>query len=123
MDEERDFEKEATSQGWNRDGALDAEAFVRKGEEILPIVNAKNRKLSEQVEALSSKVSNLEGTSNQFREFAAKAVEKAELERNLAISQLETARGKAVEENNGAEFNRTDAEINRLLIVFVMTHQ
>ena len=114
MDTERDFEKEATSQGWNSEGKLDAEAFVKKGEEILPIVNANNRKLKTQVEELTQKVSSLEQGNAEFKQFSSKAIEQAQRERNDAIVDLEAVRQKAIDNDDLKSFAAAEKKINKI---------
>ena len=47
--EERNYEEEATEQGWNPDydgpNKTDAKTFVEKGEKIAGIANARNKNL------------------------------------------------------------------------------
>lgn len=119
---ERDFESEAKAEGWVPKEAfkgdatkwVDAETFVKRGEEILPLVNAKNRKLTEAVEELRKTVDDLKLGNSQFREFHEKTVAKERQERDAAIAQLEQIRKKAVSDGDGEAFDRADRRIQEL---------
>lgn len=119
---ERDFESEAKAEGWVPKEAfkgdstkwVDAETFVKRGEEILPIVNAKNRKLVETVDGLRKEIDDLKLGNSQFREFHEKSIAKERQERDAAIAQLETIRKKAVTDGDGEAFDRADKRIQEL---------
>ena len=108
---DRDWESEAKSQGWNADfdgaNAVDAETFVRKGEEILPIVNAKNRELKDKVEMLTGRMDELQKGHQQY-------VQNARDEKAALIAQLEDTRKTAIDNNDGESFNEADRKINEL---------
>lgn len=119
---ERNFEAEAKAEGWvpqeqfkgDSSKWVDAETFVKRGEEILPIVNAKNRKLTETVEELRKTVDDLKLGNSQFREFHEKTVAKERQERDAAIAQLEAVRKKAVTDGDGETFDRAEKRIQEL---------
>lgn len=119
---ERDYEAEARAEGWvpphewKGDPAkhVDAETFVKRGETILPIVNAKNRKLVEQVEDLRKTVDDLKLGNSQFREFHEQSLARERQQREAAIKQLEAARTKAINDSNGEAFAEADRRINEL---------
>ena len=117
-----DYEKEASAEGWapredwkgDPEKWVDAEEFVRRGEEILPIVNAKNRKLTEQVEALKGDVENLKKGSSEFREFANKAVERETREKDKALADLEAIKVKAIDDADGKGVVAAEREMERI---------
>jgi hypothetical protein len=119
---ERDFESEAKAEGWvpleawkgDPSKHVDAETFVKRGEEILPIVNAKNRKLTETVEDLRKTVEDLKLGNSQFREFHEQSLAKERQAKESAIAQLEAARKKAITDGDGEAFDRADKQISKL---------
>lgn len=122
MSDERNFEAEAKADGWVAQAEfkgeatkwVDAETFVKRGEEILPIVNAKNRKLTETVEDLRKTVDELKVGNSQFREFHEQSLARARQEKDAAIAQLETIRKKAITDSDGEAFDRADKRIQEL---------
>jgi hypothetical protein len=122
MSETRDYETEAKAEGWvpqpefkgPPERWVDAETFVKRGEEILPIVNAKNRKLSEEVQELRKTVDDLKLGNSQFREFHEQAIARERQQRDAAIKELEAAREKAVTDGNGAAFSEADRRLKAL---------
>jgi hypothetical protein len=119
---ERDFEAEAKAEGWvpldawKGDPAkhVDAETFVKRGEEILPIVNAKNRKLAETVEELRKTVDDLKVGNSQFREFHEQSIARERQAKEAAIAQLEAVRKKAITDGDGEAFDRADKQLTQL---------
>lgn len=122
MSDERNFEAEAKADGWvpldawKGDPAkhVDAETFVKRGEEILPIVNAKLRRRDEEVQELRRTVDDLKLGNSQFREFHEKTVARERQERDAAIAQLEAVRKKAITDSDGEAFDRADRRIQEL---------
>lgn len=120
--QDRDFETEAAEDGWQPleqwKGApekwVDAKTFVERGEQFLPIVNAKNRKLTEKVENLTAKIADLESGSAEFRKFHEQAIAGAKRERDQAIKDLEAERQRAVSEGDGEAFARADRQLQEL---------
>lgn len=120
--EERDFEQEARAEGWvpkeefkgDESKWVDAETFVKRGEEILPIVNAKNRKLVGEIEELQKTVEELKLGNSQFREFHEKEIEKQKRQRDEAIRELEAARKKAITDGDGEAFEKADKALSEV---------
>lgn len=119
---ERDFEAEAKAEGWvpldawKGDPAkhVDAETFVKRGEEILPIVNAKLRRRDEEVQELRKTVEDLKVGNSQFREFHEQSIARERQQKEAAIAQLEAARKKAITDGDGEAFDRADKQITKL---------
>jgi hypothetical protein len=122
MSEERNYEAEAKAEGWVPKEAfkgdeskwVDAETFVKRGEEILPIVNAKNRKLVETVDTLKKEIDDLKLGNSQFREFHEQTIAREKQQREAAIKELEALRKKAVSDGDGEAFDRAEKRINEL---------
>ncbi|GAF67584.1 unnamed protein product, partial [marine sediment metagenome] len=69
---ERDYEAEASEQGWNKDfdgpNKTDAKTFVERGEQIAGILKSKNTKLEDRLHRL-------EQSNKQFGEYHKKTLE------------------------------------------------
>lgn len=119
--QERDFEKEARSQGWVPEAEfkgekrpavfVDAETFVKRGEEVTPFIRKANKHLQELVE-------------KQQKDFDARLakldrVNKANFERETARYKAEVAflkgeQEKAVEVGDVQAFKALDKQIDNL---------
>lgn len=122
MSTERNFEAEAAADGWvpqeswkgDPDRWIPAEDFVKRGETILPIVQAKYRKTVEEVGELKRKFEEREGVFSDFQKFQEQALTKANKERQDAITELETLRAKAITDGDGQTFTQTDKKLQEL---------
>lgn len=112
--EQVDYAAEAAREGWvpkdqwRGDEAqwIDAQEFVERGKQVLPIVNAKLRRANQRIEELTS-------TVTQFKPFMDRAIASERAQKEAAIAELEKVRAKAITDGDGDTFNRADAEINR----------
>lgn len=91
----RDYEAEARKQGWtpkeefkgDESKFVDAETFVRRAEEITPLIKKQNQALRSEIEQLKKSI-------KQVNEFATKAEERAY---NRALSDLKAKQRDAIE--------------------------
>jgi hypothetical protein len=119
---DRDFEAEAKADGWvpqadwkgDPNKWIPAEDFVKRGETILPIVQAKYRRTVEEVADLKRKFEEREGVFSDFQKFQEQALAKANKERDQLITQLEEQRAKAITDGDGQTFTQTDKRIQEL---------
>lgn len=119
---ERDFEAEAKVDGWvpqdqykgDPSRFISAEDFVKRGETITPILNARLRKEREKVTDLERRFEEREGIFTEFQKFQEQALTKANKERTDAIAELETLRAKAITDGDGAAFAKTDKQLTDL---------
>jgi hypothetical protein len=122
MSEERDFEAEARVDGWvskeewkgDPNKWIPADDFVKRGETILPIVQAKFRKSLQTVEELKREMESQKGVFGEFQKFQEQALAKANKDREEAITQLESERKKAITEGDGDAFDRADKRLQDL---------
>jgi hypothetical protein len=120
--EEVDYEAQAREDGWmpSEDWKgdpkrwVDAKTFVERGQQFLPIVQAKYRKTLETVESLRKEVDELKVGSKEYREFAEKAIARERSEKEAKITELETLRKKAISEGDGEAFDRADKKLTEL---------
>lgn len=116
-----EIESAAAEQGWRSDGEKDAETFLRDGETILPIVNAKYKKLSEQFEGVNEELSSvkeqLEKSQQAMQEFseyhkgtAQRQYEKAKKDIQNELEQIEIDKVHAVQEGDTDEYNKLNRQ-------------
>lgn len=119
---DRDFETEAKADGWvpqtewkgDPNKWIPAEDFVKRGETILPIVQAKYRKTVEEVGELKRQFEEQRGVFGEFQKFQEQALAKANKERQDAITELEALRAKAITDGDGQTFTQTDKKLQEL---------
>ena len=110
-----DYEDKARQDGWvpqdewrgDPEKWVDAEKFVKKGEEINGILRSK-------VEKLESAIEQQRQTFQEFKSFSEKALEKERREAQVKIKQLESERAEAISEGDGQRFTKLDNEIQEL---------
>lgn len=90
---------------------VDAESFVKKGEEVLPIVNARAKKLEAANEAMKAELADMKKTFGEFKQYHSKTETRA-YER--AMRDLETRQAEAVEANDLTEVRKITKEMTDL---------
>ena len=116
--EERDYEAEATEQGWNPDfegdNKVDAQTFVEKGEKIAGIATSKNRKLESRIQVLESSNQAMLAANKDFGAYKDGQLAKEKQKSADLLAELEARRATAVNDADGAEFTRVDREIQQV---------
>ncbi len=113
MNEEsvRDYESEATEQGWNPDfdgpNKTDAKTFVEKGERIAGIANKKNKKLEHRIE-------HLEDANRKFGEYHKETIAQQQQKNAERVAELEAKVAQAITDGDGQEYTRANREIETL---------
>lgn len=108
----RDYEAEARKLGWlpkdefKGDDArwTDAETFVKRGEEMLPLVKAQNKKLREELDDLKRQV-------RKASEYFSKAEQRGY---EQALADIERRHAQAVEEGDTAAANKAARDLVKL---------
>ena len=108
----RDYEAEARAQGWtpreefkgDESKFVDAETFVRRAEEITPLIKKQNQALRSEIEQLKKSI-------KQVNEFATKAEERAYAR---AIADLEARHEDAIEEGDTAKAREIAKEMREI---------
>ncbi len=103
-EEERNFEEEASRQGWKPDGDLNAQAFVEKGEKIAGIQKKHNTELKGRIERL-------EKSNRDFGEYQSGLLQKEKEKSANLLVELEAKRAEAITAGDGQAFNQLDREI------------
>jgi len=124
MSEARDYEQEARAEGWVPEEEfvgdnppkefVDAQEFVERGEKIAPLLNSKVAKQGQVIEELTRKLESITATSDEFREFTQKQMDKERAEKQTLIRELEAKRATAVTEGDGDTFVQTDKQLEEL---------
>lgn len=107
-----EIEARAREMGWvppeefrgGAENALSAEEFVRRGEQILPIVNKRNRELEKKLQAMQGDV----------KELVRQMGEQRRSSHEQQIADRKQARDKALEDGDTDTVRRYDQEIEKL---------
>lgn len=90
---------------------VDADTFVKKGEEVLPIVNARAKKLEEANAAMKAELADMKRTFGEFKQYHSQTERRA-YER--AMRDLEERQAEAVEANDLKAVREITKEMNNL---------
>jgi hypothetical protein len=122
--EEGDVEARAREYGWKspeewkgdppKGGFLDAEAFLRKSETLVPIVQSQNRELKEKLGKVETELQTVRQAAEQFQQFTQRALEKERLENQRLVQELESRRAQAISEGDGATAVEAERQIAAL---------
>lgn len=128
--DERNYEQEARDMGWvpldewngDPDNHRSAEDFVRRGEEILPIVNAQNKDLRENNKALEDRLAKMQGDVDMIAKVAQQQVkdaeqagyDKAKVKYEEKLEALQKKKFEAVQEGDLETFQQAEGEIANL---------
>lgn len=114
-DAPRDYDAEAKAQGWVPEADykgkrpwVDAETFVKTGEELAPLIQAGNRHLTRDLKAAEAKIKELTSTMEAFKTHSDKAEQRA-YER--AKKELEAQLDAAAEDGDAAAVRKVTKEI------------
>ena len=88
-------------------GFLSADDFVTRGETVLPIIQAQNRGMREEIKALKT-------SAKGFQQFANQAIARERQEKKDLIADLETQRADAITEGDGEAAVDAERKINKL---------
>ena len=102
-------ESEARSQGWvpqeefrgKEDDWVDAETFVRRGKEIMPILRKNNEKLLKELAEAKKAAEEAREAAKEFREFQKELTERKVKELSTQIEQLKQAKREAISSGDG----------------------
>lgn len=112
-------EADARLMGWvpkdefrgNPDEWMDAEAFVRRGREITPILRKNNERLLNKVRELETKLMEDRNTFGEFRKYHETTLEN---QRASALAQLKAARKEAIANSDGDAFEQIEEHIKQV---------
>ena len=103
------FEEEAQAQGWvpkekyRGDEAdwVDAETFVRRGREILPIVRKNNERLLKELKEAKDAAEEARSAAREFKQFQKEQYERKAKELEAQVDQLKQAKRDAISSGDG----------------------
>ena len=104
-----DYDAEAGAQGWvakedyrgNESDWVDAETFVRRGKEIMPILRKNNEKLLKELKEARSIAEEARSTAREFQKFQKEQYERKAKELEGQLVQLKQAKRDAVSSGDG----------------------
>jgi hypothetical protein len=117
----RDYEKEARESGWVPEAEfkgerkpakfLDAEEFVKRGEELTPFIRKENKQLKQ---ALDETKADFAKRIERMEKANAKAFETAQRQHDAELARVRREQRAAVESGDAAEFDRLETERSNL---------
>lgn len=108
--------REAESQGWvpkerfrgNEADWVDADTFVRRGKEILPILRKNNEHLVRDLQAAKEQLREFRETAEEFKRFQKESYERKVAEYETRIKELRETRAQAISDGDGQRVNALD---------------
>jgi len=115
MSEERDYDAEASKEGWapkdqwkgDPERWKTSQQFVEDGEKIVPILKSK-------VDRLDQRVGQLLNSNRQLNESTQRSIEKERKENARLIAELGVVRKQAITDSDGDAFDNADRQIQTL---------
>lgn len=109
---ERDWESDARAMGWSPEEEfkgdkkqwIDAKTFVERGEQMMPILKAQNK-------ALLKRISGMEKTINQARDFFSKSEQRGY---DRAMAEIKARQREAVRTGDEEAFEAAEKDLNDL---------
>jgi len=107
--QEPTYESEARAQGWvakeefrgSEDDWVDAETFVRRGKEIMPILRKNNEKLLKELGEAKKAAEEAREAAKEFREFQKQQFERKTKELEAQLQELKQAKRDAITNGDG----------------------
>ena len=112
--------KEASGQGWvpkekfkgNEDDWVDAQTFVKRGREILPILRKNNENLVRELNQTKASLQEFRQAADEFKKFQKETYERKARELEQEIEELKSARAQAITDGDGKRVNVLDEAID-----------
>jgi hypothetical protein len=113
--------KEAESQGWvpkerfrgNETDWVDAETFVKRGREILPILRKNNEHLLKDLNATKEQLKEFRQAAEEFKQFQKDAYERKIKDYESQVNDLKQARAQAISDGDGTKVNQLDDQLDQ----------
>jgi len=108
--------QEAESQGWvpkekfrgNEADWVDADTFVKRGREILPILRKNNENLIKDLNATKEQLKEFRQAAEEFKQFQREAYERKASEYEKRIQEIKESRAQAISDGDGQRVNALD---------------
>jgi len=112
--------QEAMSQGWvskekfngKEEDWVDAQTFVKRGREILPILRKNNENLLKELNQTKDSLREFKQTADEFKKFQKENYERKTKELEAQVEQLKEARAQAISDGDGKRVNALDDAID-----------
>lgn len=113
--------KEAESQGWvpkerfrgNESDWVDADTFVKRGREILPILRKNNENLIKDLQATKEQLKEFREAAEEFKKFQREAYERKANEYEDRIREIKESRAQAISDGDGQKVNALDDALDQ----------
>lgn len=112
---------EAESQGWvpkerfrgNESDWVDAETFVKRGREILPILRKNNENLMKDLTATKEQLKEFREAAEEFKRFQRETYERKAQEYEQRIQEIKESRAQAISDGDGQKVNALDDALDQ----------
>ena len=112
--------KEASSQGWvpkdkfkgDEKDWVDAQMFVKRGREILPILRKNNENLLKELNATKESMRQFKADAEEFKKFQRESYERKAKDLEREMTELRSVRAQAITDGDGAKVNAIDDAID-----------
>ena len=113
--------REAESQGWvpkerfrgNESDWVDAEIFVKRGREILPILRKNNENLMKDLNATKEQLKEFREAAEEFKKFQKESYERKAQEYEQRIQNIKESRAQAISDGDGQKVNALDDALDQ----------
>lgn len=113
--------QEAESQGWvpkerfrgNESDWVDADIFVKRGREILPILRKNNENLIKDLNSTKEQLKEFREAAEEFKKFQKDAYERKAQEYELRIQAIKESRAQAISDGDGQKVNALDDALDQ----------
>jgi len=107
---------EAESQGWvpkdrfrgNESDWVDADTFVKRGREILPILRKNNENLMKDLNATKEQLRDFREAAEEFKKFQRESYERKASDYEKRIAEIKESRAQAISDGDGQKVNALD---------------
>lgn len=112
---------EAMSQGWvpkdrfkgNESDWVDADVFVKRGREILPILRKNNENLIKDLQNTKQQLQDFKEAAEEFKKFQKEAYERKAQEYEKRIQEIKESRAQAISDGDGRKVNALDDALDQ----------
>jgi len=113
--------REAESQGWvpkerfrgNEADWVDADKFVQRGREILPILRKNNENLVKDLQSTKQQLQEFKQAAEEFKKFQREAYERKTQEYENRIKEIKESRAQAISDGDGQKVNALDDALDQ----------
>ena len=113
--------REAESQGWvpkerfrgNESDWVDADTFVKRGREILPILRKNNENLIKDLNQTKEQLKEFREAAEEFKKFQKEAYERKAADYEKRIQEIKESRAQAISDGDGQKVNALDDALDQ----------